>query len=159
MLDHLIAHVGLDREDRAIDLVAGAGQVAVGLAIRLAGVLALDPEPDTLAQLRRRGEEEQVPNLVCVLAAAWDLPALIRAAGEGGWGLLTVPNAPHWMDAEAVFPRPRGCYAPGGGIAVITHGRPLWLGERDWMRALRAYFEDWLGPGMTAHDDVAKAPA
>jgi SAM-dependent methyltransferase len=121
--------------------------VAVGLAIRLAGVLALDPEPDMLAQLRRRAEEEQVPNLVCVLAADRDLPALIRAAGEGGWGLLTVANALHWMDADAVFAAAARLLRPGGGIAVITQGRPLWLGERDWTRALRAYLEDWLGPG------------
>lgn len=24
---------------------------------------------------------------------------------------------------------------------MITHGRPLWLGERDWNRALRGYLE------------------
>jgi SAM-dependent methyltransferase len=146
VLDQLMTQVGLDREDRAIDLGAGTGQVAVGLATRLAGVLALEPEPDMLAQLRRRAAEEQVPNLVCVLAADRDLPALIRATGEGGWGLLTVANALHWMDADAVVAAAARLLRPGGGIAVITHGRPLWLGERDWTRALRDYLEDWFGP-------------
>ena len=69
VLDRLVAHFGLGREDRAIDLGTGTGQVAVGLAARLAGVLALDPEPDMLVQLRRRAAEGQVPNLVCGLAA------------------------------------------------------------------------------------------
>jgi SAM-dependent methyltransferase len=146
VLDQLLIHLGLDPADRAIDLGAGTGQVAVPLAGRLAGVLALDPEPDILVQLRRRAEDEQLTNLVCALAADADLPALARATGQAGFGLLTVANALHWMDPAVVFTAAKLLLRPGGGIAVITHGRPLWLGERDWTRALRGYLEDWFGP-------------
>lgn len=146
VLDDLVLHLGLSEQDRAIDLGAGTGQVAVGLAARLGGVLALDPEPDMLVELRRRVEEEQLSNLVCALAADRDLSALARAAGEAGWGLLTVANALHWMDAPAVFSAAGRLLRPGGGVAVITHGRPLWLGERDWTRGLRGYLEEWFGP-------------
>ena len=86
VLDRLVAHFELGGQDRAVDLGAGTGQVAVGLAARLAGVLALDPEPDMLIELRRRAAEERVPNLVCALAADSDLPAVARAAGEAGFG-------------------------------------------------------------------------
>lgn len=99
-----------------------------------------------LVQLRRRAEAEQLTNLVCVLAADSDLPALARATGQAGFGLLTVANALHWMDTAAVFTAALRLLRPGGGIAVITHGRPLWLGERHWTRALRDYLEDWFGP-------------
>ena len=146
VLDALVTRLGLGPEDRAIDLGTGTGQVAVGLAARLAGVLALDPEPDMLLQLRRRAQEEHVINLVCGLAADQDLPALIRATGEARWGLLTVANALHWMDGAAVFAAAGRLLRPGGGIAVITHGRPLWLGERDWTRALGTYLKNWFGP-------------
>lgn len=146
VLDRLVSHLGLYPTDRAIDLGAGTGQVAVGLAGRLAGVLALDPEPDMLIRLRRCAEHERVDNLVGALAADTDLPALAAVVGDGGFRLLTVANALHWMDAAAVFAAGRRLLRPGGGVAVITHGRPLWLGERDWTRALRGYLEDWFGP-------------
>ncbi|WP_167760943.1 class I SAM-dependent methyltransferase [Geodermatophilus sp. DF01-2] len=146
VLDRLMTHLGVVPADRAVDLGAGTGQVAVPLAARLAGVLALDPEPDMLVQLRRRAEDDHLTNVVCALAVDVDLPALTRAIGSAGFGLLTVANALHWMNAGAVFTAARRLLRPGGGIAVITHGRPLWLGERDWARALRGYLEDWFGP-------------
>ena len=59
-------------------------------------------------------------------------------------------NALHWMDAAAVFTAARGFLRPGGGIAVITHGRPLWLGEQDWALGLRNYLEGWFGPVRAA---------
>ncbi len=129
-----------------MNLGAGTGQVAVGLGTRLAGVLALEPEPDMLVQLRRRVQQEKVPNLVGALAADADLPALAAVLGDGSIGLLTVANALHWMDPSAVFAAAHRLLRPGGGIAVITHGRPLWLGEREWTRALRGYLEQWFGP-------------
>jgi ubiquinone/menaquinone biosynthesis C-methylase UbiE len=142
----MVTHLGLGDEDRAVDLGAGTGQAAVGLAARLGGVLALDPEPDMLVQLRRRAEVEQLTNLVCVLAADSDLPTLARATGPAGFGLLTVANALHWMDAAAVFAAAQRLLREGGGIAVITHGRPLWLGDRPWTQSLRSYLERWFGP-------------
>jgi hypothetical protein len=38
---------------------------------------------------------------------------------------------------------------PGGGIAVVTNGTPLWLHETDWSRALRDFLERWLGTTLT----------
>lgn len=159
VLDRLVSHLGLYPTDRAIDLGAGTGQVTVPLAARLAGVLAVEPEPDMLAQLRHRVQEEHVPNVVCVLAADADLPAVTEVVGEAGFGLLTVANALHWMDAAAVFAAARRLLRPGGGVAVITHGRPLWLGERDWTRALRIYLEGWFGPvtGSCGTDEATLA--
>lgn len=45
-----------------------------------------------------------------------------------------------------MFAAARRLLRPGGGVASITHGRPIWLGERDWARAQRAYLERWFGP-------------
>jgi SAM-dependent methyltransferase len=112
VLDRLVTHLGLGRDDRALDLGAGTGQVAVGLAARLRGVLAFEPEPDMLLQLRQRTEVEQLTNVVCALAADFDLPALARATGEACFGLLTVANALHWMDTARCSPPPSACCAP-----------------------------------------------
>jgi AraC-like DNA-binding protein len=41
------------------------------------------------------------------------------------------------MDAPAVFAAAGRLLRSGGAIAVITHGRPLWLGQRNRTRAER----------------------
>jgi len=133
-----------------LDLGAGTGQVAVPLAAHVGTALAVEPEPDMLAQLRRRGEEENVRNLLCVLASDQDVPALLDAIGRGRCGLITVANALHWMDAPALFEAAHRGLAPGGAVAIITHGIPLWLNEEHWARALNAYLTDWFGRPLTA---------
>ena len=34
---------------------------------------------------------------------------------------------------------------PGGGIAVVTNGTPLWRQDSDWSRALRGFLASWTG--------------
>jgi SAM-dependent methyltransferase len=150
LLDRLVEHVELPGDAIALDLGAGTGQVAVPLAARVGAVLAMEPEPDMLAQLRRRSEEDNVANLVCVLGSDQDVPALLNSVGRGGCGLLTVANALHWMDAPALFAAADRGLASGGAIAIITHGIPLWLTDADWARALNVYLADWFGRPLTA---------
>jgi SAM-dependent methyltransferase len=146
VLDSLLADLDVRPRERALDLGAGTGQAAVGLAYRLAGVVALDPEPDMLAQLRDRAADDRLTNLVCVLGGADDLGAVERVTGEGAFALVTVVNALHLMDAAAVFRAARYLLADGGGVAVVSHGRPLWVGTADWAVALRTYLEGRFGP-------------
>jgi SAM-dependent methyltransferase len=150
LVDELVAHVGLDRDAVAVDVGAGTGQVAVPLAARTGAVLALEPEPDMLAQLRRRTEEEEVRNVLCVLAADRDVPAVLDTVDRERCRVVTVANALHWMDAPALFAAVARGLAPGGAIAVITHGVPLWQTGEDWARALAAYLTDWFGRPLTA---------
>ncbi len=86
VLEQLVSHLGLGREERAIDLGAGTGQVAVPLAGWLAGVLAVEPEPDMLIQLRRRLVEEQIPNVLCALAPTPTCPRWPGPWGKAGSG-------------------------------------------------------------------------
>ncbi|TWH74758.1 class I SAM-dependent methyltransferase [Modestobacter roseus] len=148
LLDRLAAHVGLAGDAVVLDLGAGTGQVAVPLTARAGAVLAVEPEPDMLAQLRRRGEEEGLRTLLCVLAADRDVPTLLGTLGR--CDLLTVANALHWMDAPALFEAAHRGLAPSGAIAVITHGIPLWLGGAAWAKAVNAYLADWFGRPLTA---------
>jgi SAM-dependent methyltransferase len=150
LLHRLVEHAELSRDAVALDLGAGTGQVAVPLAAYVGAVLAVEPEPDMLVQLRQRGEQESVRNLLCVLASDKEVPALLDTVGRGRCGLLTVANALHWMDAPALFVAAHRGLAPGGACAVITHGVPLWLTEADWARVLNAYLADWFGRPVTA---------
>lgn len=159
VVDAILQRLRLGDDAVAVDLGAGTGQVAVPLADRIATVWAVDPEPAMLVLLRERTLHEAVDNVLCVLASDRDLGALIRGLGEGRCDLVTIANALHWMDAPEVFGACHRLLRPGGGVAVITHGVPLWLAESDRARNLRGYLEAWTGQRATSHcgsDETAR---
>jgi hypothetical protein len=49
------------------------------------------------------------------------------------------------MNHPVLFSAARPALRPGGGIAVVTNGTPLWLQDTDWSRAVREVLEGWLG--------------
>jgi hypothetical protein len=53
------------------------------------------------------------------------------------------------MNHENLFRAVVPLVRPGGGIAVVTKGTPLWLQETEWSRALRDVLEHWLGTTLT----------
>lgn len=143
--DVLAEVFGLTPDDVAVDLGCGTGQVTVPLATRVRAVVGVDPEPDMLAHGRRAAAERAVANASWVVGTDADVPALRAALGDGSVGVVTIGQALHWMRHDdlfrAVFPLVR----PGGGVAVLTNGTPLWLQDGDWSRALRACLEEYLG--------------
>ncbi|GAB4079841.1 class I SAM-dependent methyltransferase [Modestobacter muralis] len=136
----LAGQLGLTTDDLLLDLGCGTGQLTAPLLPHCAGVVAVDPEPGMLAGLRDRG----LPGVVPVLGADTDLPQL------GRWlpppGALVVGNGLHWMDEAATLAEGAALLRPGGGLAVVTQGPPLWLGTAPWQQAVRSVVEQALGP-------------
>jgi SAM-dependent methyltransferase len=158
VVDQLVDRLGLGPDATAVDVGTGTGQLAVPLARRVGTVLAIDPEPDMLALLRERIDDEGVQNLLCVLGTDRDLAVFVDVLRPGACALVTIANALHWMDAPTVFAACSRLLTPGGAVAIVTHGVPLWLGEGEWNRALRMYLESWTGHEATAtcgSDDAA----
>jgi hypothetical protein len=54
------------------------------------------------------------------------------------------------MDRDALFRAVRPLLRPGGGVAVVTNGAPLWLQDAEWSGALRECMERLLGHPVTA---------
>lgn len=138
----LAVHFGLDRESLVVDVGAGTGQATVPLARHGAAVLAIEPEPDLLRRLRTR--TDLPANVVTVLGSDQDLALIGRLLGGRGTDLVTVVNALQFMETAEMFARARAVLRPGGGIAIASHGIPMWLAQTDWARALNAYLTDWL---------------
>lgn len=70
-------------------------------------------------------------------------------AGGRTVGALTVAVAIHFVDRDALFEAARPLLRPGGGIAVVTNGEPLWMQDTEWSAALRGCLERMLGHPVT----------
>jgi SAM-dependent methyltransferase len=144
-VDGLVAAFGLGGGDVVLDLGCGGGQLTVPLAGRVGAVVGLDPEPDMLRYGRERAERAGVDNVVWVVGGDGDLGAVERVLGPRRLGAVTIGTAIHLMRAEDVFAAVRPMLRDGGGVAVLSHGLPVWMQDSDWSRALRDALAGWLG--------------
>ncbi|MBO4141550.1 class I SAM-dependent methyltransferase [Micromonospora tulbaghiae] len=150
VLDALAAAFRLGGDDTVVDLGCGTGQLSLPLADRAAAVIGVDPEPDMLAIARRTALDQGIGNATWMLGSDDDVPALSRLVGERTVGALTVAVAIHFMDRDTLFEAARPLLRPGGGIAVVTNGEPLWTQDADWSLTLRGCLERMLGHPVTA---------
>ena len=135
----------LGRADVVADVGCGTGQLTIPLAARVRAVAGIDPEPAMLALAAQAAAGEQVANVTWVLGGDRDLPALAGLLGEHALAAVTIANAIHLMPHQQVFATARRLLRPGGGLAVIANGTPLWQQPSGWSQALRRALERWLG--------------
>jgi|GEM_PF-3244711 len=91
----LAEHLGWSRNDRVLDLGAGPGQLSIIAAPFVAEVVAVEPEPDMLAEGERRARELGINNVTFVGAGSDDLPALRSSLGRFRTALMG--QSFHWM--------------------------------------------------------------
>ena len=113
----------------------------------MAGV---DPEPDMLARARQVAAEQGIRNVNWLLGADTDIPALAALLGCRRAGAVTIGQALHWMRYRELIPALVPLLRPGGGIAVITNGTPMWLQDSPWSQALRGFLEQWMGATLAS---------
>jgi SAM-dependent methyltransferase len=149
-VDALVGAFGLTGQDVVVDLGCGTGQLALPMAARVRAVIGVDPEPDMLQRARQAAGERAVPNVTWMIGMDTDIPALRALLGGNSVAAVTIGQALHWMNREDLFPAIIPLVRPGGGVAVVTNGTPLWLQDTDWSRALRDHLERWLGTKLTS---------
>lgn len=143
--DLLARALRLDADAVVADVGCGTGQLTVPLAARARAVVGVDPEPDMLALAARAAAGQGVTNVTWVLGDHDALPALAALAGGPVLDAITVANAIHLMPEQRLFATAMATLRPGGAIAVIANGTPLWQQPSDWSRAVRRALEEWLG--------------
>lgn len=156
VIDALVAAFALTSDDTVVDLGCGTGQLAAPLAGRVREVLGVDPEADMLAGAARTAAEHGVRNARWLLGTDADLPALLAGRAVAA---VTVGQALHWMDHERLFADVRPLVRPGGGIAVVTNGLPLWQQDAAWSVALLDVLQEWFGRALTATCGTDEASA
>ncbi|HKE64424.1 MAG TPA: methyltransferase domain-containing protein [Micromonosporaceae bacterium] len=137
----------LDGRDTVIDLGCGTGQLTVPVARRVGWAVGVDPEADML--WLARGHPDR--NITWRLGSGENLPEIAQRAAPQPIGAVTVAVALHWMDDVAVFGTAHDSVRPGGGVAVVTNGKPLWQVDTGWAAELRAFLERHRGRAADQH--------
>jgi ubiquinone/menaquinone biosynthesis C-methylase UbiE len=150
VIDALVGSLQVTGRDLMVDLGCGTGQLTLPIARHVRGVIGVDVEPDMLEYARQAARDANVRNAAWMLGADADVPALRRLLGDASVGGVTIAQALHWMNHRDLFRAVVPLLRPGGGVAVVTNGTPLWLQEADWSRALREFLERWLGTTLTS---------
>jgi trans-aconitate methyltransferase len=150
VIDVLVEAFGLSAQDMVVDLGCGTGQLTLPVARRVRAVAGMDPEPDMLRHARQAARDTGVSNVSWLLGADTDLPALQILLGERQVAAVTIGQALHWMKHQELFRAAAPLLRPGGGIAVVTNGTPLWLQHSTWSKGLREFLERWLGTRLSA---------
>jgi SAM-dependent methyltransferase len=91
LIERLATAARLDQHSRVLDLGAGPGHVAAAIASHAGEVVAVDVEPDMLAQIA-------APNVRTIVGRAEDVDA-----SWGRFDLVTAGRSFHWFDAELMW--------------------------------------------------------
>jgi trans-aconitate methyltransferase len=150
VIDVLVDAFGLNAHDVVVDLGCGTGQLSLPVARRVRTVVGMDPEPDMLQRARQAANGAGVSNVSWMLGADTDLPALQHLLGQRPVAAVTIGQALHWMRHEDLFQAAVPLLRPGGGIAVVANGTPLWLQHSAWSQGLREFLEAWLGTTLSS---------
>jgi SAM-dependent methyltransferase len=145
VLDAVVGAFELTSRDVVVDIGCRTGQLTLPLARRVRAVVGMDPELDMLALARRAAGAANLLNISWVLGADTDVPGLAALLGPRSVAAVTIGTALHWMRPEDLFPALVPLLRPGGGVAVLTNGVPLWSQDTAWSRRLRQFLHDWLG--------------
>jgi ubiquinone/menaquinone biosynthesis C-methylase UbiE len=134
----------LGPDDVLADVGCGTGQLTLPLARRVRAAAGVDPEPDMLALARQAAAGQGVTNVTWVTGTDRDLPGLAALLDAPALAAVTIANAIHLTSAPDLFAAARGVLRPGGGLAIIANGTPLWQQPVPWSRAVRRGLEQWL---------------
>ncbi|MCX4740845.1 class I SAM-dependent methyltransferase [Streptomyces antibioticus] len=142
----LVDRFGLDGTQRALDLGAGPGIIALDLAPHVGEVIAVEPEKGMLEEGHRLAAEHDITNIAWREGDSTTLPAM-----DVGPVLLTLMGASyHWMDRERVAQDLDRIIEPGGAIVLASGGAPGDLEPAPWRKVVDDVRTRYLGPQRRA---------
>jgi SAM-dependent methyltransferase len=113
----------LGRPVDALDLGAGTGKLTAQLAGEGAHVVAVEPDPDMLAELRR-----QLPGITALAGRAESIPL-----PDASVDAVLAGQAAHWFDLDLALPEIARVLRPGGVLAGLWNADDASV---DWVAGL-----------------------
>jgi SAM-dependent methyltransferase len=144
----------LDGTGRLLDLGCGPGSVAIKLAHLFDHVVAVDPEPDMLAEGQAEAHRAGVSNIEWIRASCEELSPRL-----GRFRLATIGESLHWMDRERTLDALYDLIEDGGGVAVVGRGVPLPTPPvTPWRAAANRVVRQYVGDRQLPWDSPAPPP-
>ncbi|MFI0451373.1 class I SAM-dependent methyltransferase [Actinomadura sp. 6N118] len=137
--DDVVWRFQLDGSGRLLDLGCGTGQLSVPFAEHVAEVVAMDPEPEMLAEAARQASAAGVSNVAWVPGSSVDLPGSL-----GRFRLVTMGRSFHWMDRRQVLAVLADMVEEEGGL-VIANDSCLARPVTGWQQAIEVVQRRFLG--------------
>jgi ubiquinone/menaquinone biosynthesis C-methylase UbiE len=110
----------LDGTGRLLDLGCGPGSVALAIAHLFDRVVAMDPEPDMLAEGRALAARAGIANIEWVRGSSEELSPRL-----GAFRLVTMGESFHKMDRRRTLDALYDLVEVGGGVAIVGRAVPL----------------------------------
>ncbi len=146
----------LSKSDRILDLGCGTGQIAILICTFVKEVVAMDPEPEMVAEGSNQATIRGARNIVWVEGGSDDLSAIGKNLGR--FKLVTMGTSFHWMNREKTLEELHEMIIDGGGIAIVWN-TSIWTNTpNDWQLAIREVISKWLGEERRAGSAVYQAP-
>jgi SAM-dependent methyltransferase len=139
LFEHLIARVEPSKSDRLLDLAAGTGRVTLPLAPLFGDVIAVDVEPEMIAEGKKEAAKLGITNIGWSAGAAEnvDFP-------RHTFRLVTNGDAFHRIDQVLVSRRVLDWLVPGGVFAVL--GSRIFLDDsKELDRTVRSVVRKYVG--------------
>jgi len=137
LFELLVERFALDGRGRLLDLACGTGHLSFPLADRFEEVVALDAEPDMLAEAARAAPA----NVRLIEGRAEEIDASL-----GTFRLATIGTAFHWLERRVVLDR---LDPLARGLAIVGASQPP-EGEFEWWDACQDVVRAFLGPSRRA---------
>jgi len=150
LFEDIVKDFSLDERGKLLDLGCGTGELAIPLAKYFKTVLAVDPDPDMLAEGQKKAKKLKIDNVAWQKNSSKELNKL-----KGPFRLVTMGRSFHWMDQETVLNQLYGLIEVGGGLAIIGN-EPVEQGSEAAKRdeIVQRLIKKYLGPKRRAGDKI-----
>ncbi len=142
----------LSKSDRIMDLGCGTGQIAIPVCGFVKEVIAVDPEPEMLAEGKNQAAMQGAQNIVWFDGSSDDLPVFSNTPDK--LKLVTMGNSFHWMNREKTLKELHEVIIDSGGIAIVW-SKSIWTDmSNNWQPKVKEVISKWLGAERRAGSGI-----
>lgn len=151
--DYLKKRFQLNGTGHLLDLGCGTGELAIPLARFFHNVIGMDPEPEMIAEGKKKAKKVGVRNIKWIVAGSNDLETLRDELGE--FNSVTIGTAFHWMDRDATLKCLASMIASDG---VLIECGTCGSKPTDWTKTVKSVIRKWLGETRRVGSSTYKQP-